>query len=149
MLRRPSRREHLSAVKAQLEALAVMAGKPAPEYLTRIPEKRGPRQLSGVKPERLVLAEIMRYLRKHPRVACCWRMQSGLFQQEDRTIRVGVTGLPDIIGMLKGGCLFAIEVKSERGKTTDSQDYWLDTIRTFGGLAGIARSTADVEEIIK
>jgi len=151
MLRRPSRREHLSAVKAQLEGLAAMAGKPAPEYLTRIPGKRGPKKPSGaspVRPERKILGDILKYLHSHPKVAFCMRMQSGLFQQDGRIVRVGTVGLPDIIGMLKGGRFFAIEVKSGRGKTTDSQDYWLDTVQTFGGRSGVARSSEDAECIL-
>lgn len=147
-LRRLSRREHLTLVKGQLEGLAIMASKQPEPYGPRIPEKRAPRQPSGIRPERLVLRDILKYLRMHPMVACVWRMQSGLLEAGDRPIRVGVVGMPDIVGMLKGGRMFAIEVKSEVGRTTESQEYWLDTIRHFGGLAGVARCTDDVDRII-
>lgn len=147
--RRVNQREFRTACKAQLEGLALMAGQTVPDYHTRIPEKRAPAKPTDMRPERLILADVLRMLRKHPNVVCCWRMQSGLFQMDDRPIRVGVVGLPDIIGMLRGGQLFAIEVKSEKGCTTESQDYWLDTIRTFGGRAGVARNTEDAEGIIR
>jgi len=145
---RLSVRDQRLAVKGQLQGLAIMAGVPVPEYTAHIPEKRGPRKPSEKIPERRILADVLKMLRKHPHVVCCWRMQSGVFQQDDRTIRVGVVGLPDVIGMLKGGQLFAIEVKSEDGVLTGSQEYWLDTIRHFGGRAGMARSAEDAERII-
>ena len=147
--RRVNQRENRLAIKAQLEGLCALAGKPAPVYETHIPEKRGPAKRTDMRPERLILADVLRFLRKHPNVAVVWREQSGLFQMDDRPIRVGTVGKPDIIGMLRGGVFFAIEVKSERGILSDSQAYWLETIRYFGGRAGVARNTEDAEKIIE
>jgi hypothetical protein len=149
--RRVNQREFRSAVKAQLEGLAVMAGKTPEPYGAHIPKQRvstGPKPPDPLS-ERVILKAILKYLRAHPKVACCWRMQSGLFQQDERTIRVGTPGMPDIIGMLKGGRLFAIEVKRIGGKATESQESWLSHIAGFGGRAGVAQCVADAERIIE
>lgn len=150
--RRPSRREHLIAVKAQLEGLARMAGREPVPYLTQIPEQRAQRQPS-LRPvdkplEKHVLRAVLKYLRGHPKVACVWRMQSGVFHEDDRTITVGVRGLPDVICMLRGGRLMAVEVKSQTGIVTESQQYWIDTINYFGGIAGVVRSVDEVEALL-
>ena len=39
----------------------------------------------------------------------------------------------------------AIEVKANNGKTTESQEAFLESIRKAGGIAFVARSIADVE----
>lgn len=48
--------------------------------------------------------------------------------------------------MVDGGRILAIEVKSKYGKVSDDQQTFLDTVRTAGGLAFIARSVEDVEQ---
>ena len=53
-------------------------------------------------------------------------------------------GSPDILAVLPGGRLLAIEVKSKGGKPTHHQTTFLDRINRFGGLALIARSVRDV-----
>jgi len=62
------------------------------------------------------------------------------------------TGLPpgfsDIFGLTNEGQFFAIECKASNGKTSDKQRHFLQTIRDHGGLAGVARSVEEAENII-
>ena len=59
-------------------------------------------------------------------------------------------GIPDIIGLLKPlGKFVAIELKVLPNKLTKIQRYILNKIRSSGGLAGVAYSIEDIEEIIK
>ena len=145
---RPSRRDVLLANKAALDGLSRMAGREPEPFLTRIPDPPKPRKPSGKRLEKHALREILAGLRSHPHVAFCLRMQSGLFENEDRTIRVGTVGLPDIIGMLRGGVFFGIEVKGEGGTPSVHQYAWIDRIRAAGGKAGFAWSLDDALEII-
>ena len=41
-----------------------------------------------------------------------------------------------------------IEVKTERGKPTERQLWFIDAIRKDGGIAGVCRSCEDVERLI-
>ncbi len=56
-------------------------------------------------------------------------------------------GVPDILACYKGQFI-AIEVKNETGKTSQLQDINLKLIRDAGGIAIVARSVEDVEEVI-
>lgn len=59
------------------------------------------------------------------------------------------TGIADIIGILDNGRLFAIEVKSKKGRTRPNQDLFLSEIKKRNGLAFVARSVEDVEFQLK
>lgn len=56
-------------------------------------------------------------------------------------------GLPDVMGV-RNGRLIAIECKTPRGTPTKSQESWIRRLRNQGAIAGIARSVADVKELI-
>lgn len=85
-----------------------------------------------------------------------------LKDQDGRLIRFGVanpggsdligwrsvTVTPDMVGQ-KIAVFLAIEVKGERGKTTDAQKNFIARVRADGGLAGIARSIDDALGIIE
>lgn len=78
-----------------------------------------------------------------------------------RPLRAGLCkGSSDIIGItpvfitqdMVGqtiGVFTAVEVKSKRGKATENQENFISVIRQHGGYAGVARSTDDIDEIIK
>ena len=59
------------------------------------------------------------------------------------------SGVPDIIGCLPNGHLFAIELKVSPNKTTKLQDYVLQRIRAAGGIAGVAYSIQDVRKLLR
>lgn len=62
------------------------------------------------------------------------------------------TGLPDgfsdLFGVLPGGRALFIEVKSLKGKPSEAQENFLNTVSMRGATAGVARSFADVLKII-
>jgi uncharacterized membrane protein YphA (DoxX/SURF4 family) len=57
-----------------------------------------------------------------------------------------LSGFPDLFGVMRGGRgrMFAIEVKSEKGKTSDLQNLWLAQLEKFGVVTMVARSVEDV-----
>jgi hypothetical protein len=58
-------------------------------------------------------------------------------------------GISDILGVLPGGRLLAIEVKTERGKLSPHQERFLKNITDNGGLAFVARSFDEVVQRLK
>jgi len=99
--------------------------------------------------EAAIQKSILQFLRLSPGVAWVCRQNSGTFVDGDRYITANSQrGMSDIIGMLKGGRLFAIEVKSKSGKIMPHQQDFLDLIAAGGGLAGVARSIDDARAII-
>lgn len=99
--------------------------------------------------ERIVLKAVLRELRRHPRVSAVWRMSSGVFMAGDRFVRVGESGMPDVMGMLAGGRLFAIECKRPGASPTSIQQIQLDRIRINGGVSGCAHSADEAIAIIE
>ena len=137
-------REKALAIQRSLTHLADMAGKPRMEVPIPPEPKRRTRSASGKPLERDVLRAVLDALRLHPRVAWFCRMQSGTFVDGDRYIKVGYRGLPDVVFMLKGGTMGAVECKSETGRVTSEQQATLDLIARHGGIAFVARSADDV-----
>lgn len=73
-----------------------------------------------------------------------------------RRVHVGFSGWSDLGGWLTETVndqpfarYVAIEVKTPRGRFRDGQEAFLDTVAKAGGLAGVARSVADAEKILK
>ena len=58
-----------------------------------------------------------------------------------------VTITPDMVGQTIG-VFTSIEVKTPTGRVTPQQRNWLTMVRKLGGIAGIARSIRDANEIL-
>jgi hypothetical protein len=58
-------------------------------------------------------------------------------------------GSSDLIGVGPGGRFLAIEVKTKRGRATDEQMAFVETVRAMGGIAGICRSPEDALALIE
>lgn len=58
-------------------------------------------------------------------------------------------GTSDILGILPGGLLLAIEVKTKKGRPTPEQTLFIEDITQRGGIAFIARSIEDVEKHLR
>jgi hypothetical protein len=138
------------------EALyAALSGKPARELpIPAEPKKRAPAQPSGEPSEAEILRAIIQLLKRHPRVAMCWRQNSGTFQERNRDgttryIRANTArGMSDIMGTLKDGRTLAIEVKSRTGRMRPGQEEFLASIRAAGGVAGVCRSVEDAQKLL-
>jgi len=59
-----------------------------------------------------------------------------------------VTVTPDMVGT-RLAVFTSIEVKTSTGRLTPQQHAWLGTVRNAGGIAGVARSVRDAEEILR
>lgn len=66
-----------------------------------------------------------------------------------RPFHAGFEGLADIGGISQTGQYVAVEAKTATGRVTDEQRAFIRMVRSFGGLAGVARSDADVEAILR
>ena len=77
------------------------------------------------------------------------RMNTGAMKIGSRFIRFGWVGMSDIIGIIPStGQFLAIEVKSPTGKPTLAQLDFLGTINESQGIGFVARSVADVIEVL-
>lgn len=125
---------------------ALMGGAEPQSQQVIAPKREYAKRQESEGSEKNVLKRVRAALRKHPNVAFCWREQSGLFG----TVAVGFVGKPDLIGMLRNGRFFALEIKNARGGIkSEDQAYYLALIQSFGGLAGFASSVEDALAIIE
>lgn len=99
--------------------------------------------------ESVLLAQILRYLEM--RRILHWRMPvQGVMRSSRGRVSFSkspIAGFPDIAGIYQG-VFFAIEVKTSKGKASDLQLGWIRNILDAGGVAGVVRSLADVDEIL-
>lgn len=103
-------------------------------------------------PEGRVVSACLEYLKV--RGVMAWRNNSGAVKYKngagrDRFLRFGYVGSADIIGCLPDGRFLAVECKTETGRVSEAQRFFLADIRKFGGVAVVARSVEDVAEVLK
>jgi len=58
-----------------------------------------------------------------------------------------VTITPDMVGQ-KMAVFTSIEVKTPTGRLTPEQSNWLSVVQAAGGVAGVARSVEDAQQIL-
>jgi hypothetical protein len=63
---------------------------------------------------------------------------------DNRFIRFGWVGAPDVLGQLRDGRILAVEVKSPTGKLSPEQAIFLERIRRAGGVGFVAHDLRDV-----
>lgn len=101
--------------------------------------------------ERKIQSEIVAALRKHERVAWCYVTSTGTYKgmRGGSLIRIGLNGMPDILGQLTDGRLFGIEVK-QPGKTPNpDQLAFLGKIQENNGVSGWADNVESAIKIIE
>ena len=146
---RKSLRDILLENQAANKFYQAMLGGETPPQVIKIPDAPKKRIKSDVPRtdllEKDIQKQILMLLKRHPKVQWVARFNSGTFVSGDRYISSNSqSGMSDILGMLKGGRLFAIECKSRTGKIMPHQQDFLDLINNGGGLAFVARSVEDV-----
>lgn len=146
---RVSLRDTLLKNQAASKMYATMAGKELAPQVVAIPDAPKKRVKSNEPRKHLlekdVQKAILQLLKKHPKIKWVARFNSGTFQDGDRYVTSNSQrGMSDIMGMLSGGRLLAIEVKSETGRVQPHQQEFIDLINAGGGLAFVARSVEDV-----
>lgn len=109
--------------------------------------------MSKIIPEKIIENHVLQFLFK--RGIFAWKNQSvGIFDPIRKIYRKSnnpfhIKGVSDVLGILPGGRLLAIEVKSKVGRPSPEQILFIDKINKSGGLAFIARSVEEVEERLK
>jgi len=146
---RKSLRDKLLENQSASNFYAVMAGVSIAPQVVKIPNAPKKR-IKSLEPrtellEKDIQKKILMFLRRHPKIHWVARFNSGTFVSDDRYITSNSQkGMSDILGMLKGGRVLAIECKSKTGKIQPHQQDFLDLINSGGGLAFVARNLEDV-----
>ena len=104
--------------------------------------------------ENNIQKQIMEYLKfaRQKDVPVVWRQNTGALvikgKSKDRFVRFGEKGISDILGILRGGRMLAIEVKTpaRRKQVSIWQKDFIDRINNAGGLAFVATSIEEVEQ---
>jgi hypothetical protein len=78
-----------------------------------------------------------------------WKNHVGVAQIKGRTIRYGLPGSSDILGIaVPNGRTIAIEVKTGTGRLSPQQKNFRDMILAFGGFYVEARCLEDVTRVL-
>lgn len=96
--------------------------------------------------ERDVLKSIIEYL--NIKKILYIRNQTGALVVENRFVKFGSKGSPDIFVFLRGGVCVGIEAKSSTGKQSDDQKIWQQKFEGNGFTYILAKSVEDVAKVI-
>ena len=107
------------------------------------------RRTRAATPESIVLKAVLQFVSYHPRVAWAERMNTGAMSFDQRFVRFGFVGCPDILGQMMDGRVLAIECKAPKGDLTMPQATFLARVERHGGISGVARSIDDAKRIIE
>lgn len=66
-----------------------------------------------------------------------------------RLVRYGEPGVSDILGVLPGGRVLAVECKADGGRLSDAQEAFLGRVRQAGGLALVVRSVTELQALLR
>lgn len=101
--------------------------------------------------EQLLMKSILEALQlRYKGRAHFWRNNTGAMKTEGgHFFRFGEVGSPDVLGILQGGRFVALEVKTAKGKTSESQGAWLSRALSLGAIAGVVRSIDEAFTIIE
>ena len=98
--------------------------------------------------EKHVLKAVLQFLRAHPAIASVERSQSGVFQEGNRTVRVGFVGKLDVTFMTKTGRYGEVEVKRPGMKPSVAQTARIEKIRSNGGISGYVTSVDEMQALL-
>lgn len=103
-------------------------------------------------------AEIVRYLQWEPKVKFFIRVNGGCTKRHGMLIwfytlfirhkKAKGKGVTDLIGMLRDGRWFCIEVKRPNENPTQDQAEFMSLVLSGGGVSGIAETWRDAKKII-
>ena len=95
-----------------------------------------------------IQSAIMTALTEHPRVVWAMVTTTGRVKAKGYWVSLGIPGLPDIVGMLRGGMSFGIEVKTPGNRPTELQEGFIALCTAHGGVYGWADSVDSALDII-
>lgn len=94
--------------------------------------------------------EIMSMLFQHPHVVFAYVTTTGRFKgRGGHWFTVGKVGMHDILGMLKDGRFFSIEVKKPGEQMTQEQKDFETIINKNHGVSGVATSVSQAMDILE
>ncbi len=98
-----------------------------------------------------IQSEIMIALGEHPNVAWVYVTTTGTFKglKGGAKYKIGIPGMPDIIGQMRDGTLLGIEVKKPGHIPTPKQHEFLNMIDKNGGVAGWCDNVNDALKILE
>lgn len=101
--------------------------------------------------ERKIQTAVIKALRASESVAWCYVTSTGTYKgmRGGSLIRIGLNGMPDILGQLTDGRLFGIEVKQSGKMPKPEQLEFLENIRLNNGVSGWCDSVESALEIIR
>jgi hypothetical protein len=106
--------------------------------------------------EAQILSSVLEYLAWNPRVAWAARINNGAgtnalgqYVAFNRLYKLPGATLPDILGQLKNGRLFALETKRQGIHPTSGQLAFLSAVSAAGGISAVVRSVDDVRALIE
>ena len=95
-----------------------------------------------------IQSAIMCALGEHPKVAWLYVTSAGSFRVKGGYMTVGIKGMPDVMGQLRDGRLFGVEVKKPKEKPKPEQLEFLDMISRNGGVSGWATCVDEALQVI-
>lgn len=105
-----------------------------------------------------IQSAVMCALGEHPLVTWCMVVTTGGFKVKGGYITVGhyitedqkrLTGMSDVIGMLKDGRFFCIETKKPGEEPTDEQFAFMGLVSKNGGVSGWADCVEQAIQIVE
>lgn len=98
-----------------------------------------------------IQSDIMIALGNHPKVAWCYITTTGTFKglKGGAKYKIGIPGMPDIMGQMRDGRLLGIEVKKPKEEPTDKQLHFLTLIKANKGISGWCSSVEGAIKIIE
>lgn len=98
-----------------------------------------------------IQSKIMIALGEHPKVAWVYVTSTGTYKglKGGRPIKIGIPGMPDIIGQMRDGRLLGMEIKKPGEIPRPVQHEFLDMISKNNGVAGYATNTDEAIQIIE
>ncbi len=98
-------------------------------------------------PETELVLAMIPYIRKLGHHA--WRNNTGARKVRGQWVSWGSPGSGDIFVVVQpNGRFLSIEAKAGRNKATKVQNEWMEKVKAAGGAAGVARSFADIDDIL-
>jgi len=99
--------------------------------------------------ESKIQAAIMNMLIINHNVAWAHVTTNGSAKMKGFYVKLGYTGMSDIIGQTRKGKLFAIEVKKPGETPSKNQQDFINMVLDNNGIAGVAESVEDAQELLK
>ena len=98
-----------------------------------------------------IQSNIMIALGEHPLVAWCYVTTTGTFKglKGGAKYKIGIPGMPDIMGQMRDGRILGIEVKKPGDIPKPIQDDFLNMIHKNGGVCGWCDCVNGAIEIIE